>query len=37
MWRQGDEHDRCRAFLREFSVDGVEVIIEPQKFLGVPN
>ena len=34
---EGDERDRVRGWLREFGYDGVEVALDADKFVGVPN
>lgn len=35
--KEGEHSDLVRGWLRDFEVKGVEVIVQPQKFTGVPN
>jgi hypothetical protein len=35
--RDGDHHDQVSGWLLEFQIDGVEVVLAPEKFVGMPN
>jgi hypothetical protein len=35
--KEGDHHDQVTGWLAEFGFDGIQAVLAPEKFVGVPN
>lgn len=35
--KEGDQHDLVKSWLKQFGITDVDVIIDPEKFIGMPN